>query len=47
MRGKMHDPTGILNPFTVTARIIMQEIWKAGRNWEDELNADMHNKWAS
>lgn len=44
---KMYDPIGILNPSTVTARILIQEISKAGLNCEDELNEDMHNKWAN
>lgn len=44
--GKLYDPLGILNPFTVTARIFMQEIWREGLNWEDELNEDMYEKWS-
>lgn len=47
MIGKMYDPIGILNLFTVTTTILMHKIWKAGLNWEDKLNGDMHNKWTT
>lgn len=45
--GTLYDPIGILNPFTVTARILMQEIWKSGLVWEDELKEDMRKKWVN
>lgn len=44
MIGKIYGPIGILNSLTVTAKILVQEIWKEDLNWKDELNEDMHNK---
>ncbi|XP_052806575.1 uncharacterized protein LOC128235822 [Mya arenaria] len=33
----LFDPLGFLTPFTVRAKMIMQDIWVAGVDWDDEL----------
>lgn len=45
--GSLYDPIGILNPFTLTARILMQDIWKFGLEWENESNEGMHKQYAN
>ncbi len=34
---KVYDPIGFLNPVIVNAKILMQEIWKAGLQWDELL----------
>ena len=33
----LFDPLGFLTPFTVRAKILIQDIWLAGTDWEDPL----------
>ena len=38
---KAYDPTGLVAPFTVGARLILKDIWRAnGQSWDDELPKD-------
>ena len=39
------DPLGLLAPFTVKAKIIMQEVWRAGLGWDDFVTDRMNEKW--
>jgi hypothetical protein len=39
------DPLQLLSPFTVRAKIIMQEIWTAGIGWDEHLPDDLSAKW--
>ncbi|MEW8314042.1 MAG: hypothetical protein AB2658_03330, partial [Candidatus Thiodiazotropha endolucinida] len=34
----LFDPIGLLAPFTVRAKIILQDIWTAGKDWDEELD---------
>lgn len=34
---RIYDPMGWLSPCTLYAKILMQEIWKTGTNWDDEV----------
>ena len=38
------DPLGFLSPFTVRARIIMQEIWLSGVVWDAPLREEQQGK---
>ena len=40
------DPLQLLTPFTIRAKVLMQEIWKAGVGWDDILPDDLINKWS-
>ena len=31
------DPLGLLCPFTLKSRVIMQEIWRRGVGWDEKL----------
>ena len=31
------DPLGFIFPLTIKARILMQDIWSSGINWNDPL----------
>lgn len=42
---KLFDPLQLLSPFTMRARVLMQEIWAAGLEWDDVLPDDLRAKW--
>ena len=44
----MFDPLGLLVPFTATAKIMMQQLWKnelKTLDWDDPLPKDISEKW--
>ena len=41
----LFDPLQFLAPFTMRARLLMQEIWAAGVDWDDVLPTKLENKW--
>ncbi|XP_046329965.2 uncharacterized protein LOC124113582 [Haliotis rufescens] len=41
---KLFDPLGFLAPFTVRAKIILQEMWTAGLDWDEELDNNLKRK---
>ncbi|XP_046551203.1 uncharacterized protein LOC124260924 [Haliotis rubra] len=41
---KLFDPLGFLAPFTVRAKIILQEMWTVGLDWDEELDNDLKEK---
>ncbi|XP_065354646.1 uncharacterized protein LOC135949114 [Calliphora vicina] len=42
---KLFDPAGWLAPVIVTAKIIMQQIWKDGTNWDEDLQPATLLRW--
>lgn len=40
----LFDPLGFLSPYTIRAKILMQELWTTGIHWDDELTADQVKK---
>ena len=43
----LFDPLQFLAPFTVRAKILMQEVWMAGVGWDELLPDDLNAKWVS
>ena len=41
----LFDPLQFLSPFTIRAKLLMQEIWAAGLDWDDVLPAELDSKW--
>ena len=41
----LFDPLQFLAPFTLRAKILMQEVWMAGVDWDDLLPDDLNAKW--
>lgn len=41
----LFDPLQFLSPFTVRAKILMQNIWVAGIDWDDPLPATLLKRW--
>ncbi|XP_067667338.1 uncharacterized protein [Haliotis asinina] len=41
---KVFDPLGFVAPFIITAKILMQEIWLKGLDWDEELQTGLKQK---
>ena len=42
---KVFDPIGLVAPFTVTARLLLKDIWRlSGQNWDNTLPIEMMNR---
>ncbi|XP_066927415.1 uncharacterized protein [Clytia hemisphaerica] len=41
----LYDPLGFLSPFTTTAKMILQDVWKNGTNWDEPVNYEIQRKW--
>lgn len=42
---KIFDPLGFLSPITITGRILIQELWSSGLDWDEKLPPTLINKW--
>ncbi|XP_077560569.1 uncharacterized protein LOC144175361 [Haemaphysalis longicornis] len=42
---RLYDPLGLLSAFTVRAKTLFQEIWKANIAWDDPLPDHLLNEW--
>ena len=40
----LFDPMGFLAPFIIQPKIILQEIWMRGLDWDEILDEDLHSK---
>lgn len=43
--GKLFDPIGYLQPVVITAKIIIQDLWKEGGGWDQEVSEGIKGKW--
>lgn len=41
------DPMGLITPLTIRAKILFQEFWQRGLQWEDRLDEDISDQWRS
>lgn len=41
----MFDPMGFLAPVLATARILLQDVWRAGSGWDDPLDEELIQRW--
>ena len=42
---KLFDPMGWLGPFSVTTKILYQQLWTRRSNWDQKLPADLRSSW--
>ena len=47
LASKMFDPIGLISPFTVRGKILFQELWRKGLQWDDPLDSETKEKWSS
>ena len=45
LSSKLYDPLGFVEPVTVKAKIMMQELWKHNLTWDKELPDDFKGNW--
>ncbi|XP_072930335.1 uncharacterized protein [Epargyreus clarus] len=41
----LFDPLGLVTPVTVPAKRLLQDTWRLGVNWDEELPDDLHAAW--
>ncbi|UYV81867.1 hypothetical protein LAZ67_20002729 [Cordylochernes scorpioides] len=41
---KIFDPLGWISPFTTTIKLILQELWKTGLEWDDPIPEELRRK---
>lgn len=44
---KLFDPLGLLGPFTVRTKILFQDLWSKGIQWDEFLDEDTKTEWKS
>ena len=44
---QIYDPIGFLTPIIITAKILIQQIWKTKVSWDAKLNDNFHKIWTS
>lgn len=42
---RLFDPLGLLSPVTVTAKILLQDLWIDQTGWDSPLSEEIQNKW--
>ena len=42
---KVFDPLGLLEPFTVRAKMMLQELWKQKVSWDSQLPEELKPQW--
>ena len=42
---QLFDPLGLIAPFTITARILLQQCWREDVNWDEEVPPEVLKKW--
>ena len=42
---KVFDPCGFLAPFLITGKVFMQDLWRRGLEWDDQLDEDLKEQW--
>ncbi|XP_058790931.1 uncharacterized protein LOC131664082 [Phymastichus coffea] len=45
MAMSVYDPLGILSPFTLNAKLIIQDIWISSVNWDAKIREEEYKKW--
>ncbi|XP_055614900.1 uncharacterized protein LOC129761210 [Toxorhynchites rutilus septentrionalis] len=41
----LFDPLGLLAPFTIHGRMLVQDLWRSGLQWDEEMQNEGFDKW--
>ena len=42
---RLFDPLGFVEPIVTSAKLLMQDIWRLGMDWDDQLPEELLQKW--
>ncbi|XP_018396273.1 PREDICTED: uncharacterized protein LOC108774620 [Cyphomyrmex costatus] len=42
---KLYDPLGLLGPIIVNTKLILQDLWRAGIDWDESVPQNLHVRW--
>ena len=45
LAAKIFDPMGVISPFTVRSKLLLQSLWTQGVGWDDESPEETSRKW--
>lgn len=45
--GRLFDPLGFLGPIMTTAKLLMQDVWRIGLDWDEALPDELLQSWRS
>ncbi|XP_062710230.1 uncharacterized protein LOC109425711 [Aedes albopictus] len=43
----LFDPLGLISHFVVHGKILMQQIWRSGTDWDEAIPEELHERWIS
>ncbi|XP_066596282.1 uncharacterized protein [Prorops nasuta] len=43
---KLYDPTGLIGPVILYAKLLMQALWNCHVSWDESVPSDVHTKWS-
>lgn len=43
----LFDPLGFASPVTIRAKQLLQEVWRRGTAWDDQIDEDLADQWAN
>ncbi|XP_058840965.1 uncharacterized protein LOC131696442 [Topomyia yanbarensis] len=42
---RLYDPLGMMQPVIITAKILLQSLWKSQLEWDDQIPAEIMHEW--
>lgn len=45
LAAKLFDPIGLIAPFLVRSKLILQSLWTKGVGWDEEIPMEVSLKW--
>ena len=42
---RIFDPLGFVQPFILQPKLVIQELWRLGLLWDDEVSAEVSKNW--